>query len=412
MSAEALAGGVGVGAGPGRPRVPLDFGLDEYAERLERVRRSMEERGLDALIVTDPANMAWLTGYDGWSFYVHQCVVLGPSGEPVWYGRAMDRNGALRTCWIRPENMVTYPDSYVQNPDTHPMDHLCREVLAERGWAGPRTGVEMDTYYFTARAYQRLEAGLPEAELVDAEGLVNWCRAVKSPAEIEYMRVAGHIVENIHAMIRETIEPGLPKNRLVGEIYRVACEGHQGRGGDYPAIVPLLPTGEDASAPHLTWDDRPFEEGDNTFFEVAGCHKRYHCPLARTVHLGPAPERLVRAESALIAGLEAGLGAARPGNTCADVAHALEAEMRRHGVDRGGTRCGYSVGLAYPPDWGEHTMSLREADRTVLRPGMTFHFMPGVWQDDWGLEITETILIGEAGAEALCDVPRELYCKQ
>jgi ectoine hydrolase len=70
------------------------------------------------------------------------------------------------------------------------------------------------------------------------------------------------------------------------------------------------------------------------------------------------------------------------------------------------------VGLSYPPDWGERTISLRAEDTTVLQPGMTFHFMPGLWMQDWALEITETILIQDDGpAQCLCDRPRALYVK-
>ena len=56
-------------------------------------------------------------------------------------------------------------------------------------------------------------------------------------------------------------------------------------------------------------------------------------------------------------------------------------------------------------------MSLRPSDETILEPGMTFHFMPGMWMDDWGLEITESILITENGAEPLADFPRQLFVK-
>ncbi len=151
----------------------------------------MDEKGIDTLIICDPSNMAWLTGYDGWSFYVHQCVIVRPTGEPVWYGRAMDANGARRTWYLSPENITTYPDHFVQNPQAHPMDYLSETVLNERGWNRGAVGVEMDNYYFSAQAYTSLLAGLSNAKLCDATGLVNWCRAVKSPREIEYMRIAG-----------------------------------------------------------------------------------------------------------------------------------------------------------------------------------------------------------------------------
>ncbi len=103
--------------------------------------------------------------------------------------------------------------------------------------------------------------------------------------------------------------------------------------------------------------------------------------------------------------------AARAGNRTCDVANALGDAMERAGIERG-ARCGYSIGLSYPPDWGERTMSLRSEDDTVLQAGMTFHFMPGLWMDDWGLEITESIRITQTGYECLADVPRELFVKE
>jgi ectoine hydrolase len=105
--------------------------------------------------------------------------------------------------------------------------------------------------------------------------------------------------------------------------------------------------------------------------------------------------------------MEAGLAAARPDNTCEDIANAFFAVLARHGIKKD-SRTGYSIGLSYPPDWGERTMSLRRGDRSELRPGMTFHFMPGLWLADFGLEITESILITEQGVECLANVPRKL----
>ena len=173
--------------------------------------------------------------------------------------------------------------------------------------------------------------------------------------------------------------------------------------------MPLLPTGADASASHLTWTDAPMERGAGTFFELAGCYRRYHAPLCRSVFLGLPPSEIRNAEAALLAGLEAGIDKARAGNRAGDVAIALGDALAARGLDRGGARCGYPIGLSFPPDWGERTISFRPEDNTILEPGMTFHFMPGLWMDTWGLEITETILIKDDGpAECLMDVPREV----
>ncbi|MEZ5590811.1 MAG: ectoine hydrolase DoeA [Gammaproteobacteria bacterium] len=388
----------------------LNFELAEYRQRLAKPRAAMSAAGIELLIVSDPSNMAWLTGYDGWSFYVHQCVLLGLEGDPVFYGRGMDAVGATRTTYMGADDIIGYPDHLVQNPPLHAMTWLAEEVLPARGWDKLRIGVEMDNYYFSARAYQCLQEGLPQARFQDATGLVNWQRAVKSPQEIEYMRRAARIVEKMHETILQRIEPGLRKNELVAEIYHTSIMGADGHGGDYPAIVPLLPSGADASAAHLTWDDQPMRKGEGTFFEIAGCHKRYHCPQSRTVFLGQPPPAMLAAEQAILEGMEAGLAAAKPGNRCEDIANAFFAVLRRHGIEKD-SRTGYPIGLSYPPDWGERTMSLRKGDKTELQANMTFHFMTGLWADDWGLELTESILITDTGVETFCTTPRQLFVK-
>ena len=393
------------------PAADLPFTREEYDARLARTRAAMERAGLDALIVSDPSNMAWLTGYDGWSFYVHQAVIVGLDGAPVWFGRGQDAAGARRTTWLPEADILGYPDHYVQSTERHPMDYLAAR-LADRGLGRARIGVEMDNYWFSAAAFAALQAGLPDARFADATGLVNWQRAEKSPRELDYMRIAARFVEKMHARIFEVIEPGMPKSSLVAEIYDAGLRYDEaiGAGGDYPAIVPLLPSGADAAAPHLTWDDRPMQAGEGTFFELAGVHRRYHCPLSRTVFLGKPTQTFLDAEAAVLEGMEAGLAAARAGNLCEDIATAFFAVLARHGIEKD-NRTGYPIGLSYPPDWGERTMSLRPGDRTELRPGMTFHFMTGLWMEDWGFEITESIVIGETGPEILADVPRRLMVK-
>ncbi len=391
---------------------PLNFSLQEYATRLAKVRAKMQILNIDTLLVHDPSNMAWLTGYNAWSFYTPQAVVIGTSGAPLWFGRAMDSSSARKTSYLPADNIISYPDRYVMNPPLHAMQHLACEVLPGYRWDRGRIGVEMDNYYFSHRAFIALQTHCPSAQLVDTTGLVNGCRAIKSDREIEYMQVAARITENIHRAAFAMIQPGLPKHKLVAEIYRVAIEGHQDKFGDYPAIVPMLASGADASAPHLTWDESPFENNQCSFIELAGCHKRYHCPLSRSIYLGEPSPQYLRAEEALNYGLEAGLAAAKPGNTCADIANALSDSLAKYGFDRGETRCGYPIGLSYPPDWGERSMSIRNTDHTPLEPGMTFHLMPGLWLDNWGMETTESFVITQSGADTLCNYPRQLFIKR
>lgn len=389
----------------------MKFSQEEYDARITKTRKAMQERQIDLLIVSDPSNMAWLTGYDGWSFYVHQCVVLGLEEEPLWYGRSQDANGAKRTCFMHQDNLVGYPDHYVQSTERHPMQFLAG-LLQDRRWDKLSIGVEMDNYWFSAAAYAALQNGLPSANFSDVTALVNWQRAIKSPQELSYMRTAGKLVERMHERIAEKTEPGVRKCDLVADIYDAALRYDPAidAGGDYPAIVPLLPSGPAADAPHLTWDDQPMKTGEGTFFEIAGTYNRYHCPLSRTIFLGQPTKTFLNAEKAILEGMEAGLEKARAGNTCEDVAIAFFKVLKKHGIEKD-NRTGYPIGLSYPPDWGERTMSLRPGDKTELKENMTFHFMTGLWMDGWGFEITESIVIGKGEPECLADVPRKLIVK-
>ena len=389
--------------------VTLHFPLAEYHRRIGLTRKAMAERGLDLIIVSDPSNMAWLTGYDGWSFYVHQGVLLGLEGEPVWWGRGMDAHGAKRTAFMGHDNIVGYDDTYVQNPDKHPMEQLSG-VIASRGWGRARIGVEMDNYWFTAAANQSLRMHLTDATFSDCTGLVNWQRIIKSDHEVEFIRRAAKIADAMHAKVIELVEPGLKKNVLVAEIQKQAILGADGHWGDYCAFVPMLPSGIDATAPHLTWDDRPFLNNEGTFFELGGCYRRYHAPLSRTVYLGKPPQKFLEAEKAVSEATQAGLDTCKPGTTCGEVAEAFFGTLQKRGFSKD-SRAGYSIGLSYPPDWGERTLSIRRGDKTVLQPNMTLHFMPALWLDDGGLELSETILITASGAECLCQTPRKLVVK-
>jgi len=390
------------------PKTP--FTKSEYDRRLVLARAAMADKGLDLIVVTDPSNQAWLTGYDGWSFYVHQGVVLTQDADPIWWGRMQDTAGAKRTVWMTHDDIIGYPDHFVQSTSCHPMEHLA-ELINKLGHGKARIGVEMDNYYYSAKAHVTLVQELPKATVDDATALVNWCRSIKSDEELTFMRRAARISEKMMTLAIERAAPGVLKNELVGDIQQAATYGADDHWGDYPAIVPLTPSGDDAAAPHLTWDGSPMKTGEATFFELSGCYRRYHAPLCRTVFLGKPPETMVNASNALTAGLEAGLEAAVAGNCTCDIANALHAELKKAGIERS-NRCGYPIGISYPPDWGERTMSLRDIDTTELEPGMTFHFMPGLWMDDWGLETTETILIKDSGpAEPLCSFKREMIVK-
>ena len=93
-----------------------------------------------------------------------------------------------------------------------------------------------------------------------------------------------------------------------------------------------------------------------------------------------------------------------------DVEIAWRKVIARHGLKKE-SRIGYSIGVAYPPDWGEHTISLRPGDKSVLEPGNVVHCILGMWMESWGIEVSETILVTDKGNETLTKYPREIHVK-
>jgi Xaa-Pro dipeptidase len=385
------------------------FQAEEYLERIRNTKKRMTDAGIEVLIVSDPANMNYLTGYDGWSFYVPQAVVVTLDEEqPLWIGRGMDANGARHTTLLSEDHIIGYPDDFVQSTVKHPMN-FAAEQMRRRGWGKRAIGVEMDAYYFSARCFAELQKGLPEANFKDGNLLVSWVRIVKSDQEITYMKQAGKISEKVMQTALDKLSPGIRECDAVAAVYHAQMAGTSEFGGDYPAIVPMMPTGKKTSAPHLTWTDDPYENEQAVNLELAACRHRYHSPLARTAYLGKTPpEKLCYLADQTVEGLNLTLEAIKPGMLCEDVELVWRRHIAKAGLEKE-SRIGYSMGLNYPPDWGEHTASLRPGDQTVLAPNMTFHMILGMWMENYGFECSESFRVTETGCETFADFPRKLF---
>jgi Xaa-Pro dipeptidase len=388
----------------------LPFERSEYLARVAAVQRRMEAAGIEVLLVSDPCNMNYLTGYDATSYYVHQMVALAlDAAEPLWIGRQMDVACARFTTFLAPESMRGYPESYIGVVDRHPIQFVAA-TLREEGWGGRRIGVEMDAHFYTARCHAELVAGLPEATFHDASLLVNWARLVKSPQEIVYMRQAGQIAEQAMTVAVEKIAPGVRQCDVAAAIYGATVGGTAEFGGDMPE-APWMPSGERTAAPHLTWSDEPYRTGEATNIELSGCRHRYTAALARTVVLGEPPAKMAAMVPVVVEGLNAALDRARPGVTCHEVEAAWRSVAAAHGIEKA-SRIGYAIGIGYPgPSWNERTASLQPGDQTVLQPNMTLHLIIGIWQDDWGFEISETFRVTDGAAEVFSHVPRQVFVK-
>lgn len=367
----------------------------------------MAAREIGVLLVGDPANMAYVTGYDGWTFYVPQLVMVeAAGGPPTWFGRAMDASLAAMTTELDEAHVVSYPDELVDNAARHPLE-LVTGLLRDRGLTRERVAIEEDAAYVTPRWRNVLLSELSDANIVDGTGLVNRVRSVKSDLEVELMREAARIAEAAMRTAVEVTTPGSRESGAVAEIVRTQLRGTGSFGGDYPSSWPHYLVGVKAGMPHAPWSDDPLQDGAAVAVELAGCRQRYHAALARTIVLGEAEPRLVDLAHAVERAMDVTLGSIRPGIAAEDVEAAWRGAIAGTGYVKS-SRIGYSLGLGYPPSWIEHSISLRPGDRTVLEPNMCFHVILGMWEEGWGYELSETVRVTSGGAETLTLFPRRL----
>ena len=388
----------------------MNFTKEEFKNRLKKVQSLMQDKGIELLISQDPSNMNYLTGYDAWSFYYAQCVIVHVNcDEPICFVRDQDAGGAYIKTYLKDENIIKYNEKYIHTWPLHPYDALV-DLIKEKKWDKLSIGLEMDSHYFTAYCYEKIKNGLPNAKIKDCERLVNWVRVVKSDAEIQLMKSAAEITKLGMEKAMEAINPGVRQCDAVSQIYSTLIKGTPEFGGDYASIVPMLPTGKGTSASHLTWTEDKFVEGEATIIEIAGTHKKYHCPMARTVLLGKPDQLKIDTMNKTIEALQAGIDATKAGNTADDVAQAFWKILDKYGIEKT-SRTGYSIGIGYPPDWGEHTLNISKGDMTELKPNVTFHMIAVMQFGNWGVEASESIRVTDKGAELFYDFPKELRIK-
>jgi Xaa-Pro aminopeptidase len=364
----------------------------------------MARSGLDTLVVPSPENMYYLAGYDGWSFYLHQCLIVSRHAQRViWVGRGSDLEVARHLAVIGEGDAFTYPDACLHSESRHPYD-VVAQVLREAGWGSGVLGVPMDAYYFSPAAYFALQSGLPDARLVPDGGLPNWQRIIKSPDEIALMREAARIGAAALEAGAARVRAGSPTSATAAAILEAQTGAGIGADGGYPAIMPLIIDGNGPARPHDTWSAAPHPARGPCVLEIAGVHHRYHAPMARTVFIGKPDPLHIRALDAQIACMETVERVAHAGRTAGEVADLLSGVLAGRGFSKSG-RFGYSTGIAYPPDWGEHTLSIRQGETARLEEGMTLFFIPGLWGGEWSVVLGETFVVGATSAQRLGTLP-------
>ena len=384
------------------------FSNKEFISRINKVKLKMIEKGLEILLISNPANQFYLTGYDGWSFYTPQMVLIHVNdAQPYWIGRRMDAVGAKFTSFLNKNHIVSYPDTYVASTTKHPMNFLV-EFIKKKKWHKNNIGVEMDDYYYSAKWHQILKKNLSQSKFIDAFLLVNWVRMIKSNQELLYMKQAGQIANLAMKNAMKKAKPGIRQCDVIAELNKTTTSGTKEVGGTFTCKPPNAMVGEYCSAPHLSWTDKKLKKNEIFYLELGGAKHRYHVPLARCIYMGKAPEKILRIAEIIKEGLNSVLDRVKPGVSGHDLEEVWKKVISKYNIEKD-SRIGYPVGIGYPPTWGELTTSLRKGDKNIIHENMTFHCIPALWMEKFGIVISETFVVKKKGAERLTNYSQKLF---
>ncbi|ANW02985.1 M24 family metallopeptidase [Bradyrhizobium icense] len=384
------------------PKGPQAFPRTEYLRRLSAVKAEMKRQEIEVLIVTVSSNITYLSGYTARSGYVPQgLIVCLKDEEPCFIVRRCDAPSAKYEMFIDNSRIIGYPESLVGNREMDGFDAVS-DFLRDNGLAS--TGVGLEMKFLPHRSIGKFKAKMPQATLVDFTDCVTWLRLIKSDLEIAIMKEAAAIADAGILRAKEVIRPGVREADAAAEIIATLVRGVNGKPGtdvsDFHLCASPL-----AATPHTRWSEDVLHQGSQVNFEFGAVRYGYVSALSRTFMIGKPSERLRRVHEGEVAGMEAALAVVRPGITCGDIATAFNSTIKKYGFEKE-TRCGYSIGI----DWLEPTASIKESDRTVLQPNMTFHLLLNNWIDeDFGYALSETFRVTETGAEVFTTLPREIF---
>ncbi len=381
-----------------RARDDMTFPFEEYERRIGELRQRMEDRLLDAVVVTDPENLMYLTDYQttGYSFF--QALVVPLDSEPFMITRAMEDSNVIERTWV--EKSRPYPDTgdAIQQLITS---------LKEFGLSGGHVGYERNSYFFPAYQQDRVHTSFDHGVLMDCFGIVEAGRARKSAVEIDLMRRAAFATQAGMRAGLAAVGAGVNENEIAAEIASAMFRA----GGEAPAVMPYVTSGPRTMIGHATWEGREVRPGEHVFIEVGGCIRRYHTAMMRTAVVGEKSDSMAKAESLMQYALSELKSMMRPGMTVSDADSIVRNIISDNDVGaRLVTRSGYSIGIAFPPSWDEgYILSLNPGDFTVLEEGMTFHVIPWMWgvDGDKTVGISETIRITDTGCESFFDLPMD-----
>ena len=378
----------------------LHFPRGEYDRRLSAVVSALDQQGLHGVVLFRQESMYYLSGYDTSGYTMFQAMYLGVDGRMALLTRSADRIQS-RVTSIIPDIRI-----WTDREEASPAEEL-RELLRDYGCENQTIGIEYHAYGLTGQRALAVNSALQDfCTLVDASDTVLLVRLVKSNLELDYVRQAGTLCDEMLEVSIEYTQPGNTVKSVYGAMMQVLMTG----GGDPSASRWPMGAGESAVFCRYHTGDEIIQDNDQVIFEPAAAYRHYHACLMYNIVTGDLDPRHQAMHESCVDALESCQALLRAGNTVGELYAAHANAFQRGGYTNAAlAACGYSVGISYPPTWMDWPMIWAENPQ-VLEPGMVFFMHMILLDDSTGLSMClgETAIVTEGACERVNHMPRDV----
>jgi Xaa-Pro aminopeptidase len=359
------------------------FPTEEFSTRCARVRSAMAEASLDALLLTDPSDIYYLTGYHTFEVSVHTALVV-TEHQLILQVPSIETGPAVVTAIV--DDIIAYR----WENTSEVIEPLC-DALAQSsaiGIDGMSAGLR---YGIISQLQQRLGA----SRFTEGGFVLDRIRIVKSEAELVCLQHSATITSAGLAAAISCIRPAMTDNDIAAEGSRALLAA----GSEFMSLQPIVTSGKRSSIIHVNHKRNVISPDDSVFLEFGSAYQRYTAPMMRMAVAGKASDEMKAVRDLCRQLFDALCPAMKPGHTFDQAAAAAESILaQRQDLFFSGV-FGYAVGAQFPPSWVEGTGYIARGQQRVFEKNMVFHLplclrLPG----RWGIGLSDTVLVTDNGA--------------
>ncbi|MGB2715384.1 MAG: Xaa-Pro peptidase family protein [Vicinamibacterales bacterium] len=375
-----------------------------WLSRLTSVRATAADNDLDAVVITHPPNVRYLSGFAGSTGVLvierERCSLVVDSR---YITSARELVAAHR-------ELASMSVVLATRSEDETIVELLRSTDAQRigieGASMPVARFNRLSAALGSRAATSLDSGVRCPVLVAAERLVERSRIIKDAQEVETLRRAAALLSRV----ARTAVPGLvrPGRREV-DVAAAIDAAMREAGFERPAFETIVASGPQSALPHARPTPRVLQAGDPVLLDFGGVYDGYCVDLTRTVQLAPSSDEFRRIFVAVMAAHDAAVAAVRPGVLTTDIDYAARRVLEQHGLGEAfGHGTGHGLGLEVHEEPGISKANPARPG-VLIEPGMVFTIEPGAYvPGTGGVRIEDDVLVIPGGCEVLTDVPNEI----